>query len=66
MNNHNITQNTVRFYVFWGIKNGLAHLNRALGTYDVRKGVYRRSANDESPLWSFFSAPPPPSHPLSE
>ena len=39
IDDHIIAQNTTRFYVFWGMKNGLARPNRALGTYDVRKGV---------------------------
>ena len=39
INGHIITRNTIRFYVFWGIKYGSAHVNRA-GTIKVGKGVY--------------------------
>ena len=38
INDHIITQNTIRFYVFWGIKYGSTHTNRA-GTSLPRKGV---------------------------
>ena len=37
-NDHIIPQNTIRFYVFCGIKYGSAHINRA-GTSLPRKGV---------------------------
>ena len=47
LNDHKITYNTIRFYVFWGIEYGSAHLNRA-GTYDVRKGVIKLTSNDKN------------------
>ena len=38
INDHMISENTIRIYVFWGIKYGSAHTNRA-GTSLPRKGV---------------------------
>ena len=46
INNHIITQNTIRFYVFWGVKSGSAHIHRA-GTYDVGKGVIENGTRGE-------------------